>query len=695
MSTAQVLSLDNALKTLPTRVEVKTAYMGTLWFEAVDTNNAAVELYVGSSTLPPAPSPNTEIVGADKGSVETGGPVRYLSIRQADGAEFSASSISLYEMGGWNDTDTIVSAWRDGVELGVVQLGEGSTNNTLFRFDLTLAPAFAEVDEIRIARPNGAAGAPVQVDQLVIEGSLPAQVESINRVGGPTTNGSSVAYTVEFSQAVTGVDASDFVLSTTGTAAGTVVNVAGSGTTYTVTVNALSGDGTLRLDLKNTDTGIADTDLRPIAGGYTAGQTFTLDRTAPNAATIDSPALTNSEAPVITGTAERGSIVALSIGGAEYEVVAADDGGWLIDLATANPTQGSLSLTINGENTIVVRSTDVAGNESIASTQTLVIDTDPPSVPSITSGSETSEKAPTITGTAEGGSTVMLAVGGAIYSVVAGLGIWEVDLANAVPSSGTLSLVTNGDNSVSVVSIDAAGNMSNAVSQILKIDARPENPNPNPNPNPTPDPEPQDPIRVPVEDGDVPTAGPEAEIFIGGDKTDFVSFLGSRDDYVIEANEDGSFTITSAGEPDRLENIERLQFDDGILALDIDEVPGDAFRLYLAAFSRNPDFEGIGYWVRQLDSGNTDIGAVADSFINSPEFEITYGKNEDLSNDQFVELLYTNTLDRGFDQEGFDYWLNNLDAGETNRADLLAYFANSEESREKVAVLIEDGIWMI
>jgi hypothetical protein len=53
-----------------------------------------------------------------------------------------------------------------------------------------------------------------------------------------------VSYTVTFSESVTGVDASDFTLTATGNASGTIASVTGSGATYTVTINTLGGDGT-------------------------------------------------------------------------------------------------------------------------------------------------------------------------------------------------------------------------------------------------------------------------------------------------------------------------------------------------------------------------------------------------------------------------------------------------------------------
>jgi len=51
---------------------------------------------------------------------------------------------------------------------------------------------------------------------------------------------------VTFSEAVTGVDTTDFAL--TGIPSASVTSVTGTGATRTVAVNTGSGDGTLRLD---------------------------------------------------------------------------------------------------------------------------------------------------------------------------------------------------------------------------------------------------------------------------------------------------------------------------------------------------------------------------------------------------------------------------------------------------------------
>src|SRR5690606_30283049 len=81
-------------------------------------------------------------------------------------------------------------------------------------------------------------------------------ISSINRVTGALTNAISVDYAATFNENVTGVDITDFTLTPTGTATGTIATIApGGSSTYTLTVNGISGDGTLRLDLNGSGTG--------------------------------------------------------------------------------------------------------------------------------------------------------------------------------------------------------------------------------------------------------------------------------------------------------------------------------------------------------------------------------------------------------------------------------------------------------
>jgi len=92
-----------------------------------------------------------------------------------------------------------------------------------------------------------------------------------------------VDFTVTFSEAVTGVDVSDFALTTTGVTGASITGIGGSGTTYTVTVNTSTGDGTIRLDLVDDDS-IQDAGGNALAGtgngNFTSGETYTIIKDA-------------------------------------------------------------------------------------------------------------------------------------------------------------------------------------------------------------------------------------------------------------------------------------------------------------------------------------------------------------------------------------------------------------------------------
>ena len=227
-------------------------------------------------------------------------------------------------------------------------------------------------------------------------------VSSIVRTGGASstvsTSATSVQYTVTFSESVTGVDSSDFSLTATGTAAGNIAGVSGSGTTYSVTVDTLSGDGTLRLDLNSSGTGIKNGSNVDIASGYTSGSTYTLDHTAPNSpstpdmtsgtdsGTSSSDNTTNDDTPTFTGTAESGSTVTL------YDT----DGTTVLGAATA--TGGNWSITAAalsaGSHTVTAKANDAAGNVSAASSGLVVIiDPAAPTVSSVSVPSNGSYKA--------------------------------------------------------------------------------------------------------------------------------------------------------------------------------------------------------------------------------------------------------------------------------------------------------------
>ncbi|WP_313569836.1 DUF4347 domain-containing protein [Comamonas terrigena] len=124
---------------------------------------------------------------------------------------------------------------------------------------------------------------------VVIDTTAPS-AGTIVRVDADPSNNGSVSFTVTFSEDVGGVDASDFDLVFGGGAGGSISSVtAVDGRTYTVVVGGLAGTGSLRLDLKGSGTGIADSAGNAISGGL-IGATYSIDRVAPSVTSVDVPA---------------------------------------------------------------------------------------------------------------------------------------------------------------------------------------------------------------------------------------------------------------------------------------------------------------------------------------------------------------------------------------------------------------------
>ncbi|MCJ7871443.1 DUF4214 domain-containing protein [Phaeobacter sp. J2-8] len=102
----------------------------------------------------------------------------------------------------------------------------------------------------------------------------------------------------------------------------------------------------------------------------------------------------------------------------------------------------------------------------------------------------------------------------------------------------------------------------------------------------------------------------------------------------------------------------------------------EVFRLYQATLDRVPDMTGQTNWTGRLADGSYSLEEVADSFVRSPQFKATYSDN--LSNTEFVTLLYNNVLDRAPDDQGLARWVGELDNG-ASRADVVLGFSQSPQ----------------
>lgn len=189
------------------------------------------------------------------------------------------------------------------------------------------------------------------------------------------------------------------------------------------------------------------------------------------------------------------------------------------------------------------------------------------------------------------------------------------------------------------------------------------------------------------------TGGVGNDTLNGGQGLDTSVYVGNSSEYLISLGSITSQVVDSFIErdgTDSLTNIERLQFSDTNIALDIEGTAGQAYRIYEAVLGRAPDKEGLGYWINDMDNG-VSLTTIAQGFIASKEFQDKYGANPPY--ETYVNLLYQNILGRAPDAEGLDYWLSNMRSGTNSPAVVLASFSEGYENKANVLPDIANGIF--
>ncbi|MFG6176674.1 DUF4214 domain-containing protein [Halomonas sp. THAF12] len=104
-------------------------------------------------------------------------------------------------------------------------------------------------------------------------------------------------------------------------------------------------------------------------------------------------------------------------------------------------------------------------------------------------------------------------------------------------------------------------------------------------------------------------------------------------------------------------------------------------KLYVAYYGRPADAAGQTYWAEQIDSKGAD--AVINDFGNSAEYEARFG---DLSNEELVNNLYQQLFGRDAEQAGLDYYVGELEAGDTTLAAIALEVLNGAQNEDADAV---------
>ena len=102
-------------------------------------------------------------------------------------------------------------------------------------------------------------------------------------------------------------------------------------------------------------------------------------------------------------------------------------------------------------------------------------------------------------------------------------------------------------------------------------------------------------------------------------------------------------------------------------------------RNYTQFLGRTYDVDGLNHWTNQITTGAGTPATVAWGFAFSTEC-----KNKNLSNTEFVRMLYRGCFGRESDVAGEQYWLWLMQSGRMNREQVFWGFINSDEYRNMV-----------
>ena len=97
-------------------------------------------------------------------------------------------------------------------------------------------------------------------------------------------------------------------------------------------------------------------------------------------------------------------------------------------------------------------------------------------------------------------------------------------------------------------------------------------------------------------------------------------------------------------------------------------------RNYTQFLSRNYDTDGLNHWCEAINHHTQSMQEIAYGFVFSAECT-----NKNLSNTEYVKMLYRGLMDREGENTGVTYWEERLNTGEASREQIFWGFANSQE----------------
>jgi len=116
------------------------------------------------------------------------------------------------------------------------------------------------------------------------------------------------------------------------------------------------------------------------------------------------------------------------------------------------------------------------------------------------------------------------------------------------------------------------------------------------------------------------------------------------------------------------------------------------YRAYYGALGRLPDEDGFDWWLNAINTREHDLNSMAAGFIDSEEFESMADNNRDgfISNDEFINHMYIGVFGRQPDADGLDWWLGRLDSGAKTQASAFIDMTQSNEYVELTLLAVAE-----
>ena len=217
----------------------------------------------------------------------------------------------------------------------------------------------------------------------------------------------------------------------------------------------------------------------------------------------------------------------------------------------------------------------------------------------------------------------------------------------------------------------------------------------------------------------------------GGDGSDIIEFASANfSAYKFVSGEGGTLTLSevAGGDVISLSSVETLVFGEHTLRADslaadisaaseglvldegvplylsdigtetqvIESTDAQLYRIYFGSLGRIPDQGGFEFWKEQVESEVFSFAEVSARFIDSSEFQGLADVNGlgGVDDFEFLDHMYANVLGRVPDQDGYVWWLGQLDSDAHTQATAFANMVQSDEFVLTTAATVADFLFV-